>query len=239
MEPNDLPKPPKPKSIHAGHRSRTKRQFLENGGEHLHDHQLLELILFYAHPQGDVNPLAHQLIERFGSLKGVLEASPEELKRVVGVSDHTAALIRLFPEVMYRYRRESIDAGTAVTSAEEAAEVLRDYFTGRTVETVFLLSVDAKGKLLGCDKICEGTLDAVLLNERRVVETALRRRASQVYLAHCHTTGVAVPSRDDVWSTRRLRQVLEPLGIRLNDHLIFADGDYVSMVQSGQIDSYY
>ena len=236
MEPS---KGPKPKSIHTGHRQRTKQQFLEQGGEHLHDHQLLELILFYTHPQGDVNPLAHRLIDRFGSLRAVLEAPEQELVKEVGITHHSVTLFKLFIEVMRRYHRDDIVPGTAVTSTEAAAEVLCHCFVGLTVETLYMLSVDAKGKLLGCDEISQGAVDAVLLDQRRVVERAIQRRASQVYLAHCHATGYAMPSKEDIWATRRLRQALEPLNIRLNDHLVFADGDYVSMVQSGLIEGYY
>ncbi|MBR1845513.1 MAG: DNA repair protein RadC [Oscillospiraceae bacterium] len=238
MERNEPLSPPKPKNIHDGHRKRTKQKFLENGGDGLHDHQLLELILFYAHPQGDVNPLAHQLEGRFGTLRAVLEASPEELVQVVGVSYHTAALLKLFPAVMRRLHEQEIKPGTPVTSIEEAAEVLRHCFVGLTAETLYLLTTDAKGKLLACDRISQGAIDAVLLDQRRIVEKIIQRRASQAYLAHCHPTGLALASREDIWATRRLRQTLELLNVRLNDHLIFADGDYVSMVQSGDLEAY-
>lgn len=234
----DERKPKKKTGIHTGHRQRMKRQFLEQGGEHLLDHQLLEMILFYAIPQGDVNPLAHQLIEHFGSLRSVLDAPAEELKKIVGISDHTAVLMGLFAEAARRYYLSEIETGTIVNDTEAAAEVLRPCFVGAKVEKIYLLSVDAKGKLLGCDRISEGAVDAVLLDQRRVVEKALQRRASQLYLAHCHINGLAFPSAADLQSTKRLRVALEALGLRLNDHLVFADGDYVSMVQSGLIEGY-
>lgn len=220
-------------NIHAGHRQRVKARFLRYGGQQLDDYQLLELILFYAHPRVDVNPLAHRLIQRFGSLRGVLDASPKELKEVEGVADHTAALLRLFSEVMICYQRSTVEPGIIVNSVEDAGEVLRSCFVGARNEMVYLLSVDAKGKLLGCDLISQGAADAVLLDQRRVVETAIHRKASQVFLAHCHLSGLAIPSREDVWTTQRLARTLALLNIRLTDHLVFADGDYVSMVQSG------
>jgi DNA repair protein RadC len=228
----------RPKSIHAGHRKRMKQQFLEQGGEHLLDHQLLEMILFYAIPQGDVNPLAHQLMERFGNLHSVFDAPESELKKIVGISDHTAVLMGLISEAARRYYLSEIQTGTIVNDTDSAAEVLRPCFVGAKVEKIYLLSVDAKGKLLGCDRISEGAVDAVLLDQRRVVEKALQRRASQLYLAHCHVNGLAIPSQADLQNTKRLRVALEALGLRLNDHLVFADGDYVSMVQSGLIEGY-
>ncbi|MGM9536768.1 MAG: RadC family protein [Candidatus Onthomonas sp.] len=242
MEPDkDKPADPKPQSrrepsIHTGHRKRVKARLLEYGGQQFDDYQLVELLLFYTHPRGDVNPLAHRMINRFGSLKAILDASPDELKEVVGVSDNTAALFRLCREVTQRYYDSSREPGTPIRSTEEAAEILAPYFLGAREEMVYLLSVDSKGKLLGCDLISEGSADAVLLNQRKIVERAINRRASQVYLAHCHVSGLAWASRDDIWSTRQLNQALRLLNIRLLDHLIFSDGDYISMAQSELLD---
>jgi len=224
-------------NIHSGHRERVKRRFLEHGAAALEDHQLLELILFYSRPQGDVNPLAHRLINRFGNLKAVLDANPDELKEIVGVTDHTATLFKLFTEVMSRYQQATAAPGVAVNSVEDAGELLRGCFVGAQNEKVYLLSVDAKGRMLAIDTISSGSADAVLLDQRRIVQTALRRRASQVFLAHCHVSGLAVPSDEDIWATQRLRMTLEMLHIRLTDHLVFADDDYLSMAQSGLMEN--
>lgn len=222
----------KGKSLHDGHRSRVKRQFLTIGGEHLEDHQFLELILFYALPRGDVNPLAHRLIDEFGSLWGVLEAPGDTLKQVEGITDHTVALFQLLIELARRYAKVGTDNVTIVNSTEDAARVFAPLFVGAKVESLYLICTDNKGKLLGCDRISQGAVDAVLLDQRRIVERALARRATQLYIAHCHITGVATPSRADVAGTLRLRNALRELGLRLNDHLIFSDGDFVSLVQS-------
>ncbi len=232
-------KPVRPASIHAGHRQRTKERFLKYGGEQMEDHQLLELILFYAIPQGDVNPLAHRLINRFGSLREVLDADPEELKQIAGISSHTAALLRLFPEVVARYQQsEAISTATVIRNAADAAEIFRSCFVGARVEKVYMISTDAKAKLLSCDLIAQGAADAVLMDSRKVVRTALSRNAWQVFLAHCHVSGVAIPSTAVRQATARLQQALALLGIRLSDHLIFADGDYVSMLQSGLMEAW-
>lgn len=227
----------KPQSIHTGHRQRVKARLLEHGGEQLEDYQLVELLLFYTRPQGDVNPLAHEIINRFGSLRATLDASPEELKQIVGITDHTAALFRLCYEVMLRYQRSATETGTVLASTEEAAEALQPYFLGAKEELVYLLCLDSKCKLLSCDLISQGSADAVLLNQRKIVQRAISRRASQVYLSHCHVSGLAWPSRDDIWATNQLAQALRMLNIRLVDHLIFCDGDYVSMAQSELLDT--
>ena len=90
-------------SIHEGHRQRLKQRFADHGERVFDDHQLLELMLFYAVPQGDVNPLAHRLINHFGSFAAVLDASPEDLRQVKGVGEHTALYLSMFPQVMRRY----------------------------------------------------------------------------------------------------------------------------------------
>lgn len=235
QEPNDQkPADQKPETnIHAGHRERSKARFLKFGADQLEDHQLLELILFYSRKQEDVNPLAHRLIDRFGSLKGVLDASPEELKEIPGISDHTASLLKLFPAVMARYEQSSIERGTIINSVDDVAELLRPCFIGAQTELLYLLCVDAKGKLLSCELISHGSATAVLMDQRRIVQIAIRRRASRIYLGHCHVNGLAIPSTEDIWATQKLGQTLAPMHIRLEDHLVFADDDYISMAQSG------
>lgn len=220
-------------SIHDGHRERLKRRFLDYGERVFDDHQLLELMLFYAVPQGDVNPLAHRLIDRFGSFAAVLDARPEELKKIKGVGDHTALFLSMFPQVLRRYMASKSGCEERVCSTADAGEYLLPYFFGARNETLFLLCLDAKGKVLSCRLLAEGSLDRVSLNARQVVETALEDRASAVILAHNHISGVATPSQADVALTLALRPLLKSLGVRLLDHLVVADGDFVSMVQSG------
>ena len=220
-------------SIHEGHRSRLKQRFAEHGEQVFDDHQLLELMLFYAVPQGDVNPLAHRLINHFGSFAAVLDAKPEELRKVKGVGDHTALFLSMFPQVLRRYMASKSGNEELICSTADAGEFLLPYFFGARNETAFLLCLDAKGKVLSCRFLAEGSLDRVGLNSRQVVETALEDRASSVILAHNHISGLATPSEADVALTLALRPLLRSLGIHLLDHLIIADGDFVSMAQSG------
>lgn len=220
-------------SIHDGHRARLKRRFLEHGEQVFDDHQLLELMLFFAVPQGDVNPLAHRLINHFGSFAAVLDAKPEELKKVKGVGEHTALFLSMFPDVMRRYMTSRAGGEERICSPADAGEYLLPCFFGARNETLYLLCLDAKGKVLSCRLLAEGSLDRVGLNSRQVVETALEDRASAVILAHNHISGVAAPSQADVSLTLALRPLLRSLGVRLLDHLVVADGDFVSMAQSG------
>ncbi|MCF2661674.1 JAB domain-containing protein [Pseudoflavonifractor phocaeensis] len=219
-------------SIHAGHRSRVKTEFLARGLEGWPDHRVLELLLFYAIPQGDVNTLAHELLNRFETLAGVFDASVDELKKVPGVGEHTAVLLRLIPALGRRYQDQRAALGQLVNSPEEAAAILSQYFYGARNEMVYILCLDSKRKLLGVRKVSEGSIHAADINIRRIAEEAMGLRASALYLAHNHISNLAFPSPADWETTDTIRAALAPLGLELVDHLIFVEGDAVSLNQS-------
>lgn len=222
-------------SIHEGHRQRLKQRFADHGERVFDDHQLLELMLFYAVPQGDVNPLAHRLINHFGSFAAVLDASPADLRQVKGVGEHTALYLSMFPQVMRRYLASRAGHEDKVCSVEDAGEYLLPYFFGAKSELLYLLCLDAKGRVLSCRRLAEGSLNRVLMDTRLVIETAMDDRATSVVLAHNHVSGLAVPSEADVKLTLQLIPLLRALDIELLDHLVVADGEFVSMVRSGLI----
>ena len=219
--------------IHDGHRERMKKRFLEEGLDGFTQIQALELLLFYCIPQKDTNPLAHALLDRFGSLSQVLEAPVEELRKVPGVGAHTAIFLHLITEAGRFYLVNRSSQENILLSLESCAEYMLPFFFGRKVETVYLLCLDAKCKVLCCKEIGEGSVNAAGISVRRVVETALNAGASTVVLAHNHPSGLALPSAEDIQTTRRVALALSAVEIHLADHIVVADGDYVSMVQSG------
>lgn len=221
-----------PKHHHTGHRQRVKTEFLVRGLEGWPDHRVLELILYFAIPQGDVNPLAHELIGRFGSLAGVLDASPDELQKIKGLGEHTAVLLQLFTAVGGRYVSQRGGPGEIVHTAEEAAQLLAPCFYGAANEMVYVLCMDGKGKVLGIRKVSEGNIDNSDVNIRRVAEISMALGASYFYLAHNHVSQLAFPSEEDWQCTDVIRSALAPLGVGLVDHLIFVDGDVVSLKET-------
>ena len=225
----------KPKHRHTGHRERMKAEFLARGLEGWPDHRVLELLLFYTIPQGDVNDLAHELVERFGSLAGVLDASVEELKKVKGVGDHTAVFLRMLPAVLGRYQGARTRLSAIINSPEEAYAWLEPYFFGARNEMIYLLALDGKNKPLGVRKVAEGSICAANINLRRIMEEAAALRAPQIYLAHNHISNLAFPSPVDISTTQTMRTALAGVGIELLDHLVFVDGDMVSMRDSGMM----
>ena len=223
----------KPPGIHTGHRKRVKDEFLANGLNGLPDHRVLELLLFYAIPQGDMNPLAHALIDRFGSLAGVFHATAEQLMAVKGVKHSTAVLIRLIPAVAARYLQSNSSFDGQLASTWQFRELLLPLFFGQRDELAYLVCMDGKSKHIVTKKLGQGIADTVQITTRKVLEAALACNATRVALAHNHVSGVALWSDADLDTTLRLKTVLREAGIELVDHFIVANDDMVSMADSG------
>ena len=221
---------------HSGHRRRVKQEFLARGIDGWPDHRVLELLLFYALPQGDVNPLAHELIDRFETLAGVLDALPGELAKVPGVGEHTAVLLKLLPALFTRYEAERTDLKQIVQTPQEAGRWLmaNAQFAAATQETTYILCLNSAYKVLGVRKVAEGSIYAADISIRRIAEEALSLRAASIYLAHNHVSNLAFPSPEDWRATDIIRSSLAGVGIQLIDHLIFAGGEMVSLNQSQQ-----
>lgn len=217
---------------HDGHRQRLKTEFLARP-DSFPDHKLLELLLFYANPRSDTNPLAHELLERFGSLAGVLDASPEELQKVKGVGEHAAVLFKAAKELSGRYLTVRTQMDDIARNSRDYFNQLRYYFFGAQRELLYLLCMDGKHKVLGIRKLGEGNVNSVNVTPRLLAEAALSLNAAAVVLAHNHVSGIALPSDEDIATTESLAPFLAKLGIELVDHVIFVDDDMVSLRDSG------
>ncbi len=224
-------------AMHDGHRQRLRDRFVLEGLDNFDELQVLELLLFYAIPRLDTNPIAHRLLKKFGSLSQVLEAPVEELQKVEGVGRNTAIFLHLTTSVGRYYMVNRAMQNTVLSTTEKCGEFLAPFFHGRRNETVFLLCLDAKCKLLCCREVSEGSVNSAGVSPRKVVEIALGANATTVVLAHNHPSGIAVPSAEDVQTTYRVANALDTVEITLADHIIVADGDYTSMAQSGYYDS--
>ena len=220
-------------SIHDGHRQRLKDRYLKEGLDNYQEHQVLELLLFYCVPRKDTNPIAHALLDRFGTLSRVLEATREELMKVPGIGESAAMFLTLVHDVGRYYQVNRLTGTEILTTLEQCGAFMVPYFYGRRNETVFLLCLDAKCKVLCCKEVGEGSVNSAAIPIRRVVEMALGANATSVVVAHNHPSGVALPSDEDVCTTRRLALALAAVEIQLADHVVVADDDYVSMAQSG------
>lgn len=223
-------------SMHDGHRQRLKKRFLNEGLDNFEQLQVLELLLFYCIPRQDTNPVAHRLLDHFGSLPQVLEATPEELKKVPGIGDAVATFLALVTSVGRYYNVNRAASVQILSSLDACGKYLVPRFYGRRNETVFILCMDAKCKVLCCKEVGEGSVNSAAVPIRRIVEMALGANATSVVIAHNHPSGVAVPSNEDIQTTRRLAMALSAVEITLIDHMVVAEDDFVSMRQSGVYD---
>lgn len=225
-------KPHKPGTEHEGHRQRMKERFLANGLEGFSDHEILELLLFYAVPYRDTNPLAHELVSQFGSWTRVLSADYADLITVPGVTPHIATLITLAGHTAARYHRDiTRSIVTQLYDTRKLIEYAIPWFLGEKNESVLLVSMDNKRKVLNTTRIFEGSVNSTQFNVRVAVQQALRDNATLILLAHNHPNGFCFPSEADIRTTKYLIDVLAPLDIRLVDHLIVSEGDCLCMSQ--------
>lgn len=219
--------------VHDGYRDRMRKRFFENDLEGFASHEALELLLYYAIPRGDVNPLAHALMDRFGSLSGVFSAPAELLAQVDGVGERTAMLLRLVPQIAQKARLGDLERELALNTRERVGDYLLELFSRERNEAVYQICLDGKGKFLACRRLGEGSASAVNLDVRKIVQNAILYCASSVILAHNHPSGVALPSQEDHAATLRVKAALESVDVRLEDHIVVADHDFISFSQSG------
>ena len=219
--------------VHDGHRARLKSRFLEHGMDSFNDLNALELLLFYAIPRRDTNVIAHALLDRFGGLSGVFDASIPELTDVPGVGENAALLIKLVPQMVKKCELSKVSDMRTFHKSSQVAQFLIPRFLEEREELVLVLCLDTRNNLLCCEVLNRGAANAEDISTRRLVEHALKHKASAVVLAHNHPDGVAMPSREDEIFTGKAQEALRLMGIRMMDHIIVAGKNYFSMRDSG------
>ena len=219
--------------IHGGHRARLKQRYLSQGLDGFADHEALELLLTYAIPRADVNPLAHRLLEHFGSFHAVLDAEVSELTEVAGVGESTALLLRLLRDMNRRYLMDAREKRPKLDNAEAAGRLFVPCFYGIREERVYAAFLDDELRLLHCRLLFEGGIDFAPVNVRKLVEAAIREQATGIVLAHNHPAGQAIPSLEDREATLQIRNALEAVQIRLLDHIIVSGEEFISMEECG------
>lgn len=220
--------------LHKKHRERVKERFLREGLSSFADHEVLELLLFYAIPQGDMNPLAHQLIEKFSTVSSVFDATYEDLCAVDGLGKHSALLIKLIPQLAQYYATLPIRDKKALLTTYDAGSYVCGMIGCKRTEVFAVICLDSQKNILAFEILEQGTVSSANVHPRKVVQLALRHNASAVILAHNHPSGGAYASENDRALTKQLCTVLEGMEITVIDHIIAASKDkFVSMADSG------
>lgn len=214
--------------IHKNHRERMRKRFLENGLENFAEHEILELMLYYAIPRGDVNPLAHRLLNEFGSLAGVFEAHPVDLCKVKGVGDSVATLLTILPPLFQRYQTSKIKE-EKFDCTEKLANYLISYYIDKPREQVSAVLLDNSCRIIRICEVGEGSASSVRIDTRKLMQSVLKYNAASMVLAHNHPRGECHASRADMTQTSSVRDLLKHVGVNMVDHIIIAEDKWSSI----------
>lgn len=222
------------KPHYQGHRKRLRERFRRAGFKGFQDYEAIELLLSYAIPRKDVKPLAKNLIKRFGSLRGVLDAEFDELRSVEGLSERSATFINVLKECGTLYLREGIvRTSKKISSTSGLLDYCRSAMSGLKDEQFRAVFLNSQNEVIEDEVINEGTVNQSVVYPRKVMERALHYSATAMIFVHNHPGGSCRPSREDKALTTELVSVAKGLGIRVHDHLIICRSGYFSFLESG------
>lgn len=220
---------------HENHRKRVKEEFLSNEfNEATPPHKILEMLLFYSIPRRDTNEIAHALLDRFGSLSAVLEASTNDLMQVEGMGENSAILIKMLLPIFRVYENQKLVKGKSFKSMDDVCDFIMKKYIGFKKEVFAVTTFNSRGEIIAFDRLNSGDAEAVGVSTRSIIAKIIERNAVSVVLSHNHPYSNALPSLDDVETTKRVASVLNDMKIKLIDHIIVSnsDDDCVSMAQS-------
>lgn len=220
---------------YLGHRQRLRQRFLSDGGEHLPDYELLELLLFGAKSRGDVKPLAKQLIKHFGSFDAVLQASIEDLKTIDGVGVSVLAALKATELAAKRLVKAPAKERPVIQSWSALLDYCRLAMGKAKVEQFRILFLNHKNLLIADEVQQTGTVDHTPVYPREVVKRALELGASAIILAHNHPSGDPSPSQSDIDMTNKILDATETMGISVYDHVIISETGHYSFKSHGLI----
>jgi DNA repair protein RadC len=215
------------------HRKRMKKKFTASGVDAFHDYEVLELLLFYAIPRKDLKPLAKDLLKKFGTLKGVMDASIRDLEGITGVSTHTAVLIKLIRDMGSLYLKEKAKEKPQITCTRELLDYCRTAIGGLKDERFCVIYLDAQNKITGMETIQEGIVNQAVVYPRKVLENAIAQKASAIILVHNHPSGHVKPSDADIKLTKTIRDTARMLDILVHDHVIVGENRFFSFREEG------
>lgn len=219
-----------------GHRERLRERFAKSRFEGFHEYEVLEFLLTFIFRQGDVKPLAKVLINTFGSFAQVLDAPLEELENVKGMGKASALQLAIFREAFAFYHKSNVISDKEqITKMSSLIEMLRANIGHKPNEVLFAIFLNAKNEVLATKELGEGTVSQASAFPRKIVEEALKQKATSIILAHNHPGGIAEPSEHDESITTELQKALALVDISLQDHIILASNEYYSFNRNNKL----
>lgn len=217
-------------NIHDGHRERMKEKFIEGGLDQFASHEVLELLLFNSIPRQNTNPIAHDLIDTFASLEGVMSADIDELCNVRGVGIRSALLIKLVGEIDRRVAIERSQIKGGFKNIGEVQNYFMALFKGIEHERLYMIMLDNSMRLIKHVLITEGTPNSAEVSFRTIIEHIALNKAVAVFIGHNHPHGLPVPSGEDYAITQKLKVYLAQIEVNLIDHIIVGDNKCFSIM---------
>lgn len=212
-----------------------REKYLKHGIEAFSPHEILEMLLYYSKRRENTNPLAHELIDAFGSVSGVIDADPQDLKNIKGVGDASVVLIKLIKDIFEYYQKEKWQEVKRLNTVDEIGFYLTDMIGDKPYESLYILCLDNANKILDFIEVERGSVSSSAINIRKVLETAIRHNAEKVVLAHNHPSGLITPSQEDINMTAVFSDAFSAITIKMIDHIIVGGKGYTSMAEKGFI----
>jgi len=218
---------------HAGHRGRLRQRLADGGVEALLDHEIIEYLLALAIPRRDTKPLAKRLITRFGSFGAVLTADWAALVRVEGMSETSAAALKIVQAAALRMLKATAQEKPVLASWQALLDYLQADMAHLSIERVRVLHLNSRNMLLRDDHMGDGSIDEAAIYVREVIKRAVELGSASLIVVHNHPSGAPEPSRQDIAVTRQLIDAGKPLGVNILDHIIIGAGAHRSLRSMG------
>ena len=219
----------------SGHRARLRKRLIEQGGDGLLDHELIEYLLALAIPRRDTKPLAKALLAEFGGIGGLLTAEPEALLRVSGMGETSVAAIRIAHAAALRLLSAEVTARPVLANWQALLDYLRADMAHHPIERVRVLHLNTRNMLIRDELMSEGSIDEAAVHVREVIRRAIDLGSAAIILVHNHPSGDPAPSRADIDITRAVAEAGKRLGITLHDHIIVGTSGHSSLRSMGLI----
>ncbi len=220
-------------ATYMGHRQRIKDKYKRSGIDGWLDYEVMELVLSYAIVRKDTKPIAKDLMARFKTISGVLDADSKELESVSGISEHTSLFLKLLKDITVIYFENNLYNKDLLSSPEAVFNYLKASLKGCADEEFKVIFLDNKNQLINIEVLQTGTVNESVVYPRKVVKRALHHHAAGVIVAHNHPAGTLKPSKEDCIVPQSIKNALQTVEIRLLDHVIISRNDYFSLQDKG------
>lgn len=214
-----------------GHRKRLKERYKNTGFDSFSDHEVIELMLFYAIPYSDTKGMAKAILDEFGNIRYLFEATVEEISSRCKVSEHVAIMLSLAFS-SYKIYLKSSENFTVLNSTASVHRYLQVFFAGEKVECFYIICMDQKNRLIKPCLISRGSTTSTQIYIRNIVEAVIKSDATKVILAHNHPSGHIEPSSSDIDATKQITRVLHSIHVEVVDHLVVSDNNFFSFYKN-------